>query len=303
MIQPNLFLVGAMKAATTSIASYLGTSPDIFTPPIKEPNHFCAELHERNIARRHPTTAMFDLKRYLRSDPLPERFFAFVENYDDYLSLYRGYAGQRFAIDSSTTYLNSPVAAERIAEKAPDARIIIMTRDSAQRAWAEYVMNLRIGTAGGDYRAALERERAILSDGDLPLFERYASTGLYPEHIARFRRVFGEERVFVADLSELGQGSDRFAARLWSFLGLPAQGSAIPRDNEQLVPRFRRTNTLLHRYSIKSTVSQWLPESARRLVRRTIYSRAPQPMPDDFAAMFPAYLDSARRIWAETGRQ
>ena len=290
-----------MKAATTSIASYLGSSPDIFVPPIKEPNHFSGELHDRNIARRHPTTAVFDLNCYLRSDPLPKRFFAFVENYQDYLRLYRGYAGERYALDSSTTYLNSPVAAARIADKAPDARIIIMTRDPIARAWAEFVMNLRIGTADGDYLAALEREQAILKAGDLPLFERYASTGLYAEHIARFRRVFGAENVFVADTSEFASEPDRFARRLWSFLDLPSQGGMIPYENEHLVPRFRRANALLHRRSIKYAVSQRLPERVRKLVRGVIYSRAPQPLPEDFAAVFPDYLEEARRNWAAAG--
>ena len=290
-----------MKAATTSIASYLGTSRDIFTPPIKEPNHFSAELHERGISRRHPTTAVFDLKRYLRSDPMPERFFAFVENYDDYLSLYRGYGGQRYAIDSSTTYLSSPFAAARIAEKSPDARIIIMTRNPVQRAWAEYVMNIRIGTADDDYGAALEREQAILAAGDLPLFERYASTALYDEHIARFRRNFSPDRVFLADITELSRDPDGFATRLWTFLDLPVQSIAIPRDNEQLVPRFRRFNALMHRNSIKYVIGQRLPESVRKLLRRTIYARAPLQMPEAFATKFPAYLEVARQSWDAAG--
>ena len=40
MTLPNFIIVGAMKAATTSLASYLGSHPQIFMCEPKEPSFF-----------------------------------------------------------------------------------------------------------------------------------------------------------------------------------------------------------------------------------------------------------------------
>ena len=40
----NLFLVGAAKAGTTSLASLLGEHSDIFISPIKELNYFSTDI-------------------------------------------------------------------------------------------------------------------------------------------------------------------------------------------------------------------------------------------------------------------
>ena len=44
-VTPNFFVIGAPKAGTTSLYSQLSRHPDIFMSPIKEPNHFCSDLH------------------------------------------------------------------------------------------------------------------------------------------------------------------------------------------------------------------------------------------------------------------
>ena len=41
--KPNLFVIGAMKSGTTSLCQCLGTHPDIFMVPVKEPMHFSRE--------------------------------------------------------------------------------------------------------------------------------------------------------------------------------------------------------------------------------------------------------------------
>ena len=43
MAGPNFFLVGAMRAATTSTFRALSQHPEIFASPIKEPTYFATE--------------------------------------------------------------------------------------------------------------------------------------------------------------------------------------------------------------------------------------------------------------------
>ena len=42
-LRPNLFVIGAMKSGTTSLHAYLGSHPQIFMCPEKEPSFFAKE--------------------------------------------------------------------------------------------------------------------------------------------------------------------------------------------------------------------------------------------------------------------
>ncbi|ASJ11450.1 sulfotransferase [Thermococcus thioreducens] len=46
---PNLFIVGEPRSGTTSLYHYLNQHPEIFMSPIKEPNHFCTDLHRETL--------------------------------------------------------------------------------------------------------------------------------------------------------------------------------------------------------------------------------------------------------------
>lgn len=44
MKKPNLFIVGAAKAGTSSIYNYSSSHPDVYMSPIKEPNFFGSDI-------------------------------------------------------------------------------------------------------------------------------------------------------------------------------------------------------------------------------------------------------------------
>ena len=48
---PNFFIVGAMKAGTTSVYSYLRQHPDVYMSPVKEPNYFCSDIDSESFER------------------------------------------------------------------------------------------------------------------------------------------------------------------------------------------------------------------------------------------------------------
>ncbi len=51
---PNLFLVGAPKCGTTSMAYYLGQHPEMFAPVAKGPTFFGPDEPQNNPAKSHP---------------------------------------------------------------------------------------------------------------------------------------------------------------------------------------------------------------------------------------------------------
>lgn len=292
---PNLFLVGAMKAGTTAVASYLGAHPDVFAPRIKEPNHFSTELHDMGMAHRNSYTRGFDIAHMIEngSESLPS--FAYLADGGVYRSLYRDSGEPRYALDASTTYFSSPYAARRIHAFQPDARIIIVLRHKVERAWSEFVMNQRIGIATSDYRAALEREHRSLAAGLLPLFERYASTSLYELHTRRFIDLFGDANVLVLGADDMRNGSA--ASRICVFLGLPMIDRPIVRENVALVPRFARVNRILHRSGVKYAVGRRLGAGVKRRLSAVTYRADHSAVAPGFAAMFETYRQKAQAAW------
>ena len=109
---PNFFLVGAARAGTTSLWQYLRAHPDIYMPAAlqgKEPSFFCDLTPP--WARKHRTL-------------------------DSYLSLFQGAGRRRRIGDASTNYLVSPESPRRIAEQFPDAKILVVLRNPADRAYS-----------------------------------------------------------------------------------------------------------------------------------------------------------------------
>lgn len=109
-IKPNLFIIGAMKAGTTSLHYYLNHHDYIFMCEPKEPGYFVEEL---NLDKGE----------------------------DWYLSLFKDAGDAEIIGESSTHYSKFPVhknVAERIAAFSPDSRLVYVMRDPLERALSQY---------------------------------------------------------------------------------------------------------------------------------------------------------------------
>lgn len=112
---PNLFIVGAPKAGTTSLYRYLNQHPEVFMSKIKEPNYFSG------IPALGPTIVVKDEKKY-------KQLFKNVKN-------------EKIVGEASTTYLYFEGTAERIKDFNKEAKIIIMLRNPVERAISHYLMD------------------------------------------------------------------------------------------------------------------------------------------------------------------
>lgn len=101
MTKPNLFILGAPKCGTTSIASWLGAHPDVFMSPVKEPCHF-------NTDSRYVITASRRNYERLFAEARPEH---------------------KCVGEASAWYLYSANAVENIEEYSAGARYIVMLRN------------------------------------------------------------------------------------------------------------------------------------------------------------------------------
>jgi hypothetical protein len=126
---PNLIVIGAKKAATTSLHSYLDAHPDISMSREKELDFFVAERNWRRGPRWYGR--QFDAAAAVRGESSP------------YYTALPHHAG----------------VPERMAEVVPAARLVYAVRDPIERLLSHY----RMGLATGRERRPLE---AAIADPD-----------------------------------------------------------------------------------------------------------------------------------------
>jgi hypothetical protein len=127
---PNLIIIGAMKAGTTSLHYYLGLHPEVFMSRRKELDFF----------GRKPDDAR-DLRWYEAQFPSDARV--------------RG--------ESSPSYANHPRrpgVPERMHAVVPDAKLIYMVREPIARMASQYVHQCWMGNEPRSFEQAVRDERS-----------------------------------------------------------------------------------------------------------------------------------------------
>lgn len=254
---PNLFIVGARKAYTTSLFAAFEASPDIYCCPNKEPHFFCDDLHaDRSIAQ----IAVTD----------PER----------YQDLFQNASGDfRYLTEASTNYLPSTRAAQNIKAASPDARSIILLRNPIDRAWSEYRMNRAYGHERAEFRAAIEAEIDGHEARRPYLFGRYVRRGLYADQIARYLDSFPRQQLLIKVVDRPGAGMRSLAAESFAFLGLGAPALPEIHKNGQVTPTFPWLTDVAQSTGLKAAFSliapDYLKQAARRMFYRPDFAKAP----------------------------
>jgi hypothetical protein len=261
---PNFFIVGAPKAATTSLYNYLGQHAQIYMSPIKEPNYFASEMRFENfVAEVRPRIAeeMRALQEYLRGDMRQKRFGGLVSTWEDYLKLF-GNVTDEIAIGEATPcYLWSETAARNIAARIPDAKIIINLRNPVDRAFSQYLHMVTVGATRRSFRdqihANLNCETKLL--GPLrPLLE----FGCYSEQVSRYLGKFPASQIHISFYEELERTPELVLSKLFSFLGVDP-GFAPDRSVRYTVsriPKFLGTRYFLRKLRIWPYLRKLTPQ-------------------------------------------
>jgi hypothetical protein len=210
---PDFLILGAQKAGTTALYSYLRWHPAITGPAWKEVSYF--DRHYRRGVR-----------------------------------WYRGHfpmrAGDRIVGEASPGYLFHPLAPERVLGTVPEAKLIALVRDPVARALSHYHHEVALGREPLSFEQAIEaepertrgEEERMVRD---PLyFSRawwdfaYLARGHYAEQLERWFAVFPREQLLVLPSEELAAEPGRTYARVLDFLDAPPhQLSSYPRVYKQ----------------------------------------------------------------------
>lgn len=263
---PNLFLVAAPRSASTQLARWLGTHPDIGFAPVKEPNFFAAEdFDPADVARRHLNDV--DPERPVRR----QAQFAIFRNESRYLDLFDELE-TTWRAEASTSYLASVQAAKRIRARFPHARIILLTRDPFDRALSHYRLARRTGMT----RLTLSEELARELTGELSPGARFLiRPSQMAEGLARFRASFPQNQLLEVTFASLTAQPAEELRRICLWLGLEpvAFDTRATAQNAGHPARFEALNRILQTSGLKTRLRQTLPGAAKRALAPIWFAR------------------------------
>lgn len=254
---PNLFLVGAAKAGTTSVYDELARHPDIYMSPVKEPHFFSR----------------------IRPSPEREAFFPHLTGEQEYLALFDRAGGQRLIGEASTSYLWDREAAERIRRVAPEASILVMLRDPVERAYSQYWNDVREGIERRSFPDALAQERRS-GPGAWGVTSLYIDCGMYADQVERYLDRFGA-RVLVTFFEDFVRDQASAVAGIHSFLGVGPASDAerSSRMNPTALPRNLLSGRILGSGRLRRIARATVPRPLRARARGALLKEvSPTPM-------------------------
>lgn len=225
---PDVYLIGAMKAGTTSLADLLSKHPIISLSSPKEPHFFTKNLGQ-------------DLAWY-------ESCFKEPQN--------------RICIDASTSYSIAPVPGpfkyrrecdhyygipKKIKELNPTAKIIYIIRNPVARTYSHYTHNMR---SGWEKRPFIQ---AIAEDS------QYLSASNYAAQLSLYQEYFPPEAIMTLLFEEFIKSPELIAQECFDFLGIHRLDSA-PLDhvkNKSFL--YNELGEKLHRLGVMKIISRMLP--------------------------------------------
>lgn len=204
---PDFVVIGAMRGGTSRFYGFLIRHPFVKRAASKELHYF-----------DRPGRLDQGIEWYRRCFPAPE--------WKDGRKTITG--------EATPQYLFDPLVPERMAQVAPEARLIVLLRNPVDRAFSHYHLSVRRGHETRSFEEAIDEEQALLADGgeeasDLARppgagqrrLSRLLAKGIYVDQIVRWRRFFGEEQMLVLQSEEFYKHTADTLRLTQEFLGLP----------------------------------------------------------------------------------
>lgn len=184
----DIFIAGAQKAGTTSLARYLAQHPNIFTHEQMEMTHFFLEeefiLGDKNLSERYG----FEMKK------------------EGFLNLAK-----------HATHTRSEVAIQRLHDYNPDCKVIFCVREPVERAFSSYLMEKK----NKSFSYSFDEVVAIaLEEKEKHWFYNvFIELGCYINHIQTLLKCHQRSNVMIVQLEELESRPNLVLNEIFMWLG------------------------------------------------------------------------------------
>jgi hypothetical protein len=287
---PNLFVPGAAKSGTSSLHEYLNQHPQIFMSSAKEPHYFSHE----------------------------DRFSRGIE---DYARLFDAGEHCAFRGESSTTYMVSRKAVERIDAIIDEPRFIFILRNPIDRAYSHYWWLRGQGFETRPFREAVLADMYHEPDPNVDIkrngvYRYYFEFGRYAKWIGLDVATFGRKAIHIVLAERLRSHPVTTVNSCFSFLHLPTlpQLNTIQSNRTIILSRARTYQWMLNlgrsngfgRFIMRRLLSpknQAMVLSMRRYVLRRVRDKLksdnqyPSMRPDDRQWLQELYAEDVETLW------
>ena len=241
---PDVFLIGAMKAGTTSLAEILSQHPDICVASPKEP-HFLTEHVGKSL---------------------------------DWYRAHFDHPDRKICIDASTSYSIAPIknasefkrvctkyrgVPERISAINPSAKFIYVLREPVARTYSHYNHNAR---AGWERRPFIQ---AIREDA------QYLSASHYLEQLEFYWKIFPRESILLLSFEEFMRNPVDSAYRCFDFLGLNTTVSLELDRPKNVGFLYNPVGIFLHKLGLLDAVSGLMPATLKQFLAPLVSKTVP----------------------------
>ena len=281
---PSFFIVGAPKTGTTSLHHYLGQHPEIYMSPVKEPCYFASEVRLEHFSREFESHAISTgrrLSKYLDGPMAWGDPGGIVSNWEDYLKLFKNVAGERAIGEASVCYLWSPTAAANIRSQFPEAKILMILRDPAERAFSQYMQYAANGLVRRSFREQIECSARNTHHEFNPLYP-FLEYGQYYAQVKTYLDLFPRANVRIYLYEEAWSDPARFLKSIFEFLDVDPefQADISRRSLQARTPRALTGQYLLRKSGITPRLKNLLPKTVREGIRRTLFKSNGSPRMD-----------------------
>jgi len=258
---PNFIIIGAMKAATTSLYTYLKQHPDVFMTSIKEPMFF------NNFQKRN-------------NFKLQGRKTKKITTFEQYNALFKGVKTEKAIGEASPAYISNKDCPTLINKHLPNAKIIAILRQPVARAYSNFLHARRADREViADFETAFNKEKERKAENWSPLYY-YKGKGYYAEQLERYYNLFPKENIKVLLFEEVIKNPIETAQEIFEFLNI--DNSFVPdtskKANVSGTPKgmFGWLIMKLRYYSIIPNIqfSKYLPQFIIQFLFRSAYKKA-----------------------------
>ncbi len=182
MTLPNFILIGAPKSGTTSLYHYLKAHPEVFMSSLKESYFFSEDKYK---------------------DP---------ELLAEFEDLFKDVKDEKAIGEACATYIFHGHAHESIKSVIPDAKLIVILRDPAERAYSDYIMSYRTG------HRKLNVQEDDIETSFLNFLGEDNSSYFYFECLSRYLKNFDRNQLKVMLFDDLKNKPQQVARECFEFL-------------------------------------------------------------------------------------
>lgn len=230
---PDFLCVGAAKCGTTSLHAILSGHPEIYLPERKE-------IH------------------FFEND---ENYFQGIDWYKQYFEKVQH---EKIVGEITADYMFFDYVPQRIADTlGKNVKLIFMLRDPAERAYSEYLFNVRRGFFTGSFEESLQNEKKYNPNKFENRYYTHIYRSLYSQHISKMLKVFSNKSniEFILFEEDFIRNKETTFIRLFNFLGISNHQLQLEQVfKPAYVPRYQSLQNLFYQKSkFKSAVKKFLP--------------------------------------------